>query len=78
MEASRPRALRVLRVLPKALSTVLDGTQTHFARVSLVPPWLTDVGQRHPDELGTPYLLFSSDFWGNRYRYLEQVRKRLV
>ena len=52
----------------------LAGTETHFARLTLVPARLTDLGQPDPDDLHTPYLLYSSNHYGSAYTHLEQVR----
>ena len=50
----------------QSLLTGLSSTQTHFARIAVIPPWLTDVGQPHADLLPTSYLLFTSDAWAIR------------
>jgi len=55
----------------------LNGTETHFARLSIIPPWLTDLGQPNPDRLDTAYLLYTSDSWGQPYDHIETVRTKL-
>jgi hypothetical protein len=52
----------------------LEGTDTHFARISVIPRSMKDLGQPNPDWLDTPYLLFSSDAWGHPYDHLESLR----
>ncbi len=52
----------------------LAGTDTHYARLSVIPPSVQDMGQSDPDLLDTPYLLFSSDAWGHPYDHLESLR----
>ncbi len=58
-------------------SCVLGGlasTETHFARLVIVPRHLTDLGQPNPDVLETSYLLFTSDAWGTAYEQIEAIR----
>jgi hypothetical protein len=52
----------------------LAGTDTHYARLSVIPRSVQDLGQPDPDMLDTPYLLFSSDAWGHPYEHLESLR----
>lgn len=61
----------------RSVLTGLSGTQTHFARLALIPPWLTDVGQSGADRLPTSYLLFTSDYWGHQYDHIEALRTHL-
>lgn len=56
----------------------LAETQTHFARLVIVPPYLTDVGQPDPDFLETSYLLLTSDGWGQTYDQVETIRTHLA
>jgi hypothetical protein len=74
-----PRAVDNLTRLCKdgSLLRGLHRTETHFARLAVIPPRLTDLGQPDPDLLETPFLLFTSDSWGNPYRYLESLRAAL-
>ena len=61
-------------------SSLLSGladTETHFARLVIIPPWLNDLGQADPDLLGTAYLLFTSDAWGHAYDQIETLRTKL-
>jgi hypothetical protein len=61
-------------------SDVLAGlaeTETHFARLVIIPRDMTDVGQPNPDVLPTPYLLFTSDAWGTAYDQIEAIRKSI-
>ncbi|HTX12144.1 MAG TPA: hypothetical protein VME22_26245 [Solirubrobacteraceae bacterium] len=55
----------------------LSETQTHFARLVILPRHLTDLGQPDADMLDTPYLLFSSDAWGTAYDQIEAIRTKL-
>ena len=61
-------------------SSVLKGladTETHFARLVVIPRRLTDLGQPNPDVLETSYLLFTSDAWGTAYEQIEAIRTAL-
>jgi hypothetical protein len=73
------RAVDNLRRLceDRSLLRGLDQTETHFARLAVIPPRLTDFGQPDPDQLETPFLLFTSDSWGSPYRHLESLRAAL-
>ena len=44
--------------------SALEDTETHFARLAIIRPWLTDLGQPDPDLVGSSYLLFTCDGWG--------------
>lgn len=55
----------------------LSETQTHFARLVIVPRQLTDLGQPDADMLDTSYLLFTSDAWGTAYNQIETIRTHL-
>jgi hypothetical protein len=61
----------------RRLLTGLSETQTHFARLVILPRQLTDLGQPDADMLDTPYLLFSSDAWGTAYDQIEALRTKL-
>jgi hypothetical protein len=52
----------------------LRGSDTHFARVAIIPRHMADLGQPNPDVLPTPYLLFTSDAWGSSYDQVEAIR----
>ena len=52
----------------------LSRTETHFARLVIVPRSLTDLGQPDPDVLDTSYLLYTSDSWGTAYEHIEALR----
>jgi AcrR family transcriptional regulator len=54
----------------------LARTDTHFARLALMPDRLMDLGQPDPDVLPTPYLLYTSNHDGDAYTHLEQVRAK--
>jgi hypothetical protein len=49
----------------------LAGTGTHFARLAILPRTMMDLGQRDPDDLGTPYLLYTSDHYGTVYEHVQ-------
>jgi hypothetical protein len=51
----------------------LDKTDTHFARLAVIPPQVKDVGQPSPDRLDGSYLLYTSDFGGNPYSHIERL-----
>lgn len=55
----------------------LSETQTHFARLVIVPRHMVDLGQPGADVLETPYLLFSCDAWGTAYDQIEAIRTKL-
>jgi len=70
---------RALRRLCKQASPLrgLADTETHFARLAIIPRRLMDLGQPDPDILETSYLLFTSDAWGQSYDQIEAIRTRL-
>jgi hypothetical protein len=47
--------------------------QTHYARFALLPRDVMDLGQPDPDDLGTSYLVFTSNFRGRREEHLEAL-----
>lgn len=55
----------------------LSQSETHFARLVIIPSWLTDLGQPDPDVLETPHLLYTSDAWGTTYDHVEAIRTGL-
>jgi hypothetical protein len=61
----------------RSLLQGLCRTETHFARLAVIPPRLTDLGQANPDSLETPFLLFTSDSWGNPLTHLDSLRSAL-
>jgi hypothetical protein len=68
-----------LRVLSEScahdgLLAPLAETDTHFARISVIPRSMKDLGQPNPDWLDTAYLVFSSDAWGHPHDHLESLR----
>ncbi len=75
--ADRAEMIRTARDGGRGLLTDLDQTETHFARLVLVPQCLTDLGQPAPDVLETSYLLYTSDTWGSTYDHIEALRTRL-
>ena len=40
----------------------------------MIPRSMQDLGQSDPDCLDTPYLVLSSDAWGQPYDHLESLR----
>ena len=74
--ADKERSLRE-QCCQESLLSGLSETQTHFARLTIIPRQLTDVSQPDPDLLDTPYLLFSSDAWGSAYDHIEDLRTKL-
>jgi hypothetical protein len=73
----------------RGLRDFLDGLQqgpsplsrlpaTHFARFVIVPDFVPDPSERHPDVLPCPYLLFSATFDGSLDDYLENLCGPLV
>ncbi|HYB29005.1 MAG TPA: hypothetical protein VEF89_20500 [Solirubrobacteraceae bacterium] len=62
---------------PPGLLQSLSDTQTHFARLVIVPRHMVDLGQPGADVLETPYLLFSCDAWGTAYDQIEAIRTKL-
>jgi hypothetical protein len=72
-----PGRIRALRRLCARDPSPLDGIpDTHFARVVLIPPRMTDVGQRRPDRLASYYVLVTSDHDGEPREYVETLRRR--
>jgi hypothetical protein len=75
-----PGRERTLRELcdQRSLLDDLEQTETHFARLAIIPRYLTDVSQPNPDLLETSYLLFTSDSWGQAYDHIEALRTKLA
>jgi hypothetical protein len=76
LDADRAEMVRVAREGGTLLAG-LDQSETHFARLVIVPPSLTDLGQPDPDVLETSYLLYTSDAWGTTYDHIEAIRTGL-
>jgi hypothetical protein len=53
----------------------LAGTETHFARLAVLPRHMMDLGQPDPDVLENPYLLYTSNHYDSGYRHLEELRR---
>jgi hypothetical protein len=47
--------------------------RTHFGRWVIVPGFITAKSQRHEEDLGGPWLLFSATFDGDRDSYLDEL-----
>jgi hypothetical protein len=60
---------------PKGASPLRRFPAAHFARVSLLPRELVDLGQPYPDVLPMPYLLFSCDYFGTLGDYVEELTR---
>jgi hypothetical protein len=52
-------------------------TDTHYARLVQVPRDLMDLGQRRPDDLGLPYLLYTSNHCGSAEEHITRLRTQL-
>jgi hypothetical protein len=52
-------------------------TDTHYARLVRVPPDLKDLGQSRPDDLGRPYLLYTSNHCGSAREHIGRLRSEL-
>jgi hypothetical protein len=52
-------------------------TDTHYARLVQVPRDLMDLGQRPPDDLGLPYLLYTSNHCGSADDHIARLRDDL-
>jgi hypothetical protein len=50
---------------------------THYARLVLVPRELKDLGQPRADDLGTPYLLYTSNHRGSAREHVGRLRAEL-
>jgi hypothetical protein len=72
--AAAPERFERLRNWPQAAyeSPLRRLDDAHYARLVLVPPELKDLGQAQPDDLGQPYLLYSSIHKGS---WREHVRR---
>jgi hypothetical protein len=55
----------------------LTNTETHFARLVIIPRHMADLGQPDADVVETPYLLFTSDAWGSAFDQIEAIRRAL-
>lgn len=53
-------------------------TDTHYARLVHVPRNLKDLGQRPPDDLGLPYLLYTSNHYGTEDDHIARLRTQLA
>jgi hypothetical protein len=49
-------------------------TDTHYARLVKVPRHLKDLGQRPRDDLGLPYLLYTSNHCGSADEHIARLR----
>lgn len=76
LDADRAEALRAACKAGTVLAG-LDQSETHFARLVIIPRCLTELGQPDPDVLETPYLLYTSDTWGTTYDHIEAIRTAL-
>jgi hypothetical protein len=52
-------------------------TDTHYARLVQVPRDLMDLGQRPPDDLAVPYLLYTSNHCGTKEEHIARLRTDL-
>jgi hypothetical protein len=52
--------------------------RTHFGRWVIVTNFVPGLGERHPDELGCPYLLFSATLDGDVFSYLDELCEELA
>jgi hypothetical protein len=59
-----------LECLPRENSPFLELEGTHFARFVILEDWVAEPEQPH---LGSPYLVFTSNFDGALDRYLDQL-----
>jgi hypothetical protein len=50
-------------------------TDTHYARLVCVPRNLQDLGQFPPDDLGCPYLLYTSNHCGSEAEHIDRLRR---
>lgn len=66
-----------IRSWTREQSPLEDLPDTHFARITLLPHTLMDLGQAVPDIRPCDYLLFTSQYLGSRTRYLETLADRL-
>jgi hypothetical protein len=51
--------------------------RTHFGRFVIVEDFVPDPSDRHPDELGCRYLLFSATLDGDVFSYLDELCEEL-
>jgi hypothetical protein len=51
--------------------------RTHFGRWVIVPKFVRDPSQRHEEDLGGPWLLFSTTFDGDLDSYLDELGSQL-
>jgi hypothetical protein len=73
IDMGSPLAARIKRA---RLLPCLSGSETHYARICEIPGTLGDAAKRR-DRLTTAYLLFTSDYFGDRRSYVEFLRRRL-
>ena len=52
--------------------------RTHFARLVILPDWVSDPEQPREDHLRSQYLIFSATFDGARDSYLDELCKELA
>lgn len=77
--ADRLDSLRTfLDSLPRRPSPLARLSTTHFARWVIVPDFVNDPRQPQPEDLSSPYLLFSATFDGTLDPYLDDLCETLA
>lgn len=64
--------------LPRRPSPLARLESTHFARWVIVPDFVSDDSQPRPEDLPSPYLLFSATFDGALDSYLDDLCEKLA
>jgi hypothetical protein len=73
----KPGAIDSLREACAEIRPLQSVPRAHFARLAIIPPTLMDLGQRDPDRLKVPYVLFASNYDGRLDDHLEAIRDEL-
>ncbi len=67
-----------LEALPQDASPLARLNATHFARWVILGDWVNDASQPREDHLGSPYLIFTSNFDGPLDPYLDELCEKLA
>jgi hypothetical protein len=67
-----------LEALPRDASPLARVSGTHFARWVILSDWVNDPSQPREDNLGGPYLIFTSNFDGPLDPYLDELCVKLA
>jgi hypothetical protein len=78
LEGMAPALRAQLERLSQGESPFARLPRTHFARWVILPDWINDRSQPERDQLRSEYLIFTSNFDGERDSYLDELGERLA